>query len=275
MGIDTHGKNNYFRSIIMPDGYTLNFNTRFVDGPEEVNILQNRAFRFGDAIFETILIKEGKPNFLSDHLERMVDGMEILGFEFDTAIWIPKITAQLGRTLVQNDIQDFARARITVFRSGEGAYLPTTNVPSFLIEVSKLPGDPWTMTPFHKIGVFHHVPIAPSPLTRIKSANALPYILAAKFAQQNGWDDALLRSSDGYIIEGSMANIFVVHAGTVFTPPVFGGCLPGIMRKQIIRVLKEKQVNITEKHLTVLDLNVADEVFLCNSIRGIIPVRSN
>ncbi len=257
----------------MPKGTLLNYNTRLINDPNEAEILQNRAFRFGDAIFETILIRDGRPHFLDDHLERMIDGMEILGFDFDPAVWIPKITAQLDRTLIQNHLHNFARVRITVFRSGAGAYLPTTDVPSFLIEATKLTSDPWTLAPYKKVGIYHHVPITPSPLTRIKSANSLPYILAARFAKQNKWDDALLRSSDGFIIETSMANLFIVHAATVFTPPVFGGCLPGIMRKQVIRVLKENQVNIEEKHLTILDLNVADEVFLCNSIRGITPVK--
>ncbi len=257
----------------MPDGTVLNYNTRLIIDPNEVNVLQNRAFRFGDAIFETILIRDGQPNFLADHLERMIDGMEILGFEFDPAVWIPKITAQLNRTLAENSLHEFARVRITIFRSGTGAYLPTTDIPSFLIEATKLISDPWTLTPYRKVGIYHHIPITPSPLTRIKSANSLPYVMAARFAKQNKWDDALLRSSDGFIIEASMANLFVLHAATVFTPPVFGGCLPGIMRKQIIRVLKDNQTNIVEKHLTTLDLNAADEVFLCNSIRGIIPVR--
>lgn len=257
----------------MPEGGILNFNTRLITDSSEIEMLQNRAFRFGDAVFESILVRDGHPHFLADHLERMVDGMEILGFDFDEAVWLPKISAQLDRTLSQNGLGGFARVRITVFRGGSGAYLPPSDTPSFLIEAVNLPSDPWTMAPFKKIGVYHHVPITPSPLTRIKSANSLPYIMAARFARQNGWDDALLRSSDGYIIEGSMANIFIVHAATVFTPPVFGGCLPGIMRKQVIRVLKEKEVNIVEKHLTILDFNVADEVFLCNSIRGIIPVK--
>ena len=257
----------------MPKGTVLNYNARSVTDPKEIELLQSRAFRFGDAVFESILVRDGKPHFMGDHLERMMDGMDILGFDFDEAVWVPKISSQLDQVLRENDLNGFARVRITVFRDGSGAYQPLSDTPCFLIEATELEADPWTMKPFKRIGIYHHVPIVASPLTRIKSANSLPYIMAARFAKQNKWDDSLLRSSDGYIIEGSMANIFIVHAGTVFTPPVFGGCLPGIMRKNIIRILRDKQITIVEKHLTILDLNVADEVFLTNSIRGIIPVK--
>lgn len=257
----------------MPEGTVVNYNAQLISNPHEIELLQGRAFRFGDGVFETILIRKGRPHFLDDHLERLIDGMEILQFQFDVAFWLGKLKAAIKKTLLEAKVKNFGKLRIVVFRGGSGAYLPESNDPNFLIEVSGFSSDPWTLKNFNKIGIYHHIPITPSPLTRIKSNNSLPYIMAAKYARSNKWNDALLRSSDGYIIEGSMANLFIVHAATVFTPPVFGGCLPGIMRRQIIRILREKQIHIVEKHLTILDLNLADEIFLCNSIRGIIPVK--
>lgn len=257
----------------MPEGRVINFNSQLASNSAEIDLLQGRAFRFGDGVFESILIREGIPHFLDDHLERLIDGMEILQFQFDSALWLGKLKSEIQKTLLIAGINSYGKLRIVVFRGGSGGYLPDNNDPNFLIEVSPFANDPWTLKGFNKIGIYHHIPITPSPLTRIKSNNSLPYILAAKYAYSNQWNDALLRSSDGYIIEGSMANLFIVHAGTVFTPPVYGGCLPGIMRKQIIRILKKKQIHIVEKHLTIVDLNVADEIFLSNSIRGIIPVR--
>lgn len=232
-----------------------------------------RSFRYGDGIFETILFRNGKTHFLEDHLERLEDGLEIIGIDFQPKVYIPKLRLELERTLEQLGEPPFARVRLQVYRKGGGAYLPERDQPGFLIEAIPLVQDPWADSPARRLGIYHHVPITPSPLTRIKSCNALPYVMGARYARSQGWDDALMRSSDGYVIESTACNLFIVHAATVFTPPVHGGCLPGVMRRNIIRILRSKKVAVEEKHLTTMDLNVADEIFLTNSIIGVVPVK--
>lgn len=260
--------------MIMPTGVLTNINGQLTEQKDVPKTELGRSFRYGDGVFETILFRFGKPSFLSDHWERLTDGLDIIGIDFDEAVFVPKIERELLRTVQANGRGNFARARVHVYRSGGGSYLPNSNAPGFVIEVAKLPADPWMSLPPLQLGIYHHVPITPSPLTRIKSANALPYILGAKYGQANHWHDALMRSSDGYIIESTRANLFIVHAATVFTPPIFGGCLPGVMRKNVIRVLREHDLLVEERHLTHLDLGAADEIFLTNAIRGIMPVKS-
>lgn len=256
----------------MPLGSVVNMNGNVWTGELSYPPTFQRAIQYGDGLFETVLIRGGRPVFLSDHLERMCGGMEILGLEFEENEWWEIIRSSLEETLHIGKVDGFARARIQVIRQGGGAYLPTENNPGFMINITRLESDPWqNQNPLH-LGIFHHIPITASPLTRIKTTNSLPYILGARHAESRSWDDALMRSSDGYLIESTRANIFVVHAASIFTPPVYGGCLPGIMRKQVLRALKRKGQIVEEKHLTVLDLNAANEVFLCNSIRGIMPV---
>ena len=259
-------------TMIMPVGTLTNINGQLTKDDDVPKPELGRSFRYGDGVFETILIRGGEPWFLDDHIERLSDGLDILGFDFQMEVFLPKIMRELYRTISANGVQDFGRARIQVYRKGGGAYLPKKNAPGFIIEAASFPSDPWINDKPLQVGIYHHVPIAPSPLTRIKSANALPYILGAKYGESNGWDDALMRSTDGYIIEGTKANMFVVHAATVFTPPVFGGCLPGVMRKNVLRVLKKRNVNVEERHLTHLDLAAANEIFLTSSIRGVMPV---
>lgn len=258
----------------MPLGALTNINGRLTHENDVPKTELGRAFRYGDGVFETILVRSGKPWFLDDHMDRLSDGMDIIGMDFQEEVFIPKIRRELERTIEANEVESYARARIHVYRLGGGAFLPDRDQAGYVIEVKALSQDPWMSLSPRSLGIYHHVPIVPSPLTRIKSANSLPYILGAKYAQANGWDDALMRSSDGYVIESTMSNLFIVHAATVFTPPVFGGCLPGIMRKNVIRVMRAHDVQITEKHLTHLDLGAANEIFLTNAIRGIVPVRS-
>lgn len=258
----------------MPFGNLLNINGTIWTGEIALPPVFQRALYYGDGLFETILVRDGKAMFLSDHLTRMCNGMDILGMDFEENEWWDTIRENLDETLHVGKVDGFARVRIQVYRQGGGAYLPDQDEPGYLISLRKLNSDPWQHNmPLH-LGVFHHVPITPSPITRVKSSNSLPYILGAKHAASRSWDDALMRSSDGYVIESTRANLFVVHAATVFTPPVFGGCLPGIMRQQVIRAFQRKGMQLVEKHLTVLDLNAADEVFLSNSIRGVVPVAS-
>lgn len=258
--------------MIMPAGTLTNINGRLTQDKDVPKTELGRSFRYGDGIFETILVRGGQPWFLSDHMERLSDGLDILGIDMQEEVFLPKIRQELQRTISANGIKDFGRARIQVYRLGGGGYLPEKDTPGFIIEAAPMPSDPWKAQHALHVGIFHHIPIAPSPLTRVKSSNALPYIMGAKHAKANGWDDALMRSTDGYVIEGTMANMFVVHAATVVTPPIFGGCLPGVMRKNVLRVLQKNNVRLEERHLTHLDLEAADEIFLTNAIRGIMPV---
>ncbi len=261
------------QTIFMPIGKTININGKIEEPSLDPELATGRSFRYGDGVFETILVRNGHTLFLDDHLERLEDGLEIIGIDFQPRVFLPKIRQEVARTLSHMGETPFARVRVQVYRRGGGAYLPERDLPGYLIEASPLDEDPWDKTPAQRVGMFHHVPITPSPLTRIKSCNALPYILGARFAQSKGWDDALMRSSDGYVIESTICNLFIVHAATVFTPPVHGGCIPGIMRRNIIRILREKNVTVVEKHLTHMDLNVADEIFLTNAIRGVVKVK--
>ncbi len=99
-------------------------------------------------------------------------------------------------------------------------------------------------------------------LSNLKTCNALIYAIAAKQAKANKWNDALVVNTNNHIIESAIANIFWIKDNVVFTPPMSDGCVAGVMRQHIIRT-----IDVTEKHLTVLELLQADEVFLTNAIK--------
>ena len=92
-------------------------------------------------------------------------------------------------------------------------------------------------------------------------------VLGAIHAQENGFDNAILKNTDGNLIETTNANLFIIKQEVIYTPPLTEGCLNGTMRKWVL-----EQVNVVEKSLKLLDVKEADEVFITNAISGMIPV---
>ncbi|MEM6271122.1 MAG: aminotransferase class IV [Bacteroidota bacterium] len=234
----------------------------------------NRAFRYGDGLFETLLVRDGKAWKLEAHLERMLNGMGILGFEFDPKSWRERMIDLTQRLIKTKHRGEFSRIRIQVYRGGGGKYRPETNVPEYVAELTPLPNDPWSYNKRLKIGVFHEVQLLNTSLSAVKSCSALPYVVAARYAQQQGWDDAILRSVQGHIAETSCANIFVLRHAQVLTPALKAGCIPGIMRKTLLEIARASGFQVVERAVYMRDLTESDDILLTNVIRGLQPVGS-
>ena len=86
--------------------------------------------------------------------------------------------------------------------------------------------------------------------------------------------DLLLVAEDGAVLETARASVFVVHDDGVHTPPVDDRILPGTARARIIEILRDAGVPVFQRRLTLDDLSRATEVFVANSLRGVVPVRS-
>jgi branched-chain amino acid aminotransferase len=97
--------------------------------------------------------------------------------------------------------------------------------------------------------------------------------MAARYARSKGYDDAVMYAQ-GKVSETSRANLFIVKNKRIITPPLSSCCLYGVMRRQLFKLCFELKVNIRESNLSQKDLLEADEMFLTNSVRGIIPVGS-
>jgi branched-chain amino acid aminotransferase len=240
---------------------------------------ENRAFRYGDGLFETILIRHGKPVGLQLHLQRLVEGMEILGLDpqlvgQNAAEWRHHLEQVVGKLLIGQDADGFGRMRISVFRGPGGHYLPAQDAPELLAEVHPLPSDPWILRPPLHLGIAHNFPVMHSILSPVKSLNALPYVMAARYAAAQGLDDAILRSIKGEVVECSAANIFIVVQNRILTPWLGSGCLPGTMRARVMATAQRLGFLVQMQPIQVSRLNDASEIFVTNAIRGIQPVGS-
>lgn len=232
---------------------------------------QNRAFRYGDALFETIRCIHLVPQFFEDHYRRLLRGMTLLKMEISSIPPREKLEELIAQLISKNRIYGDGRIRLSVFRSDGGLYTPASNKTEFLLEASPLTTQGYELnTKGLLTGLFINERKSHSSLNAFKSANSLLFVLAGLEKQAHNWQDILICNDKGYIIEGLSSNLFWIKDDRVFTPLRASGCVEGIMRKQILRLLRTNGYRLEEvPGATRKELFEADELFLTNAIQGI------
>jgi len=229
----------------------------------------NRAFRYGDALFESIRTCNNKLMFLRDHITRLKLGMTVLRMNVPAEFNTENIQEQIINLLKHNTHAPNARIRLTVFRNEGGYYTPETNDISFLIESTELEGMYQLNQKGFGVDVYSDIKKSINKLANIKTGNALLYVMAGLAKQSMKLDDCFILNENGTICESVNSNIFLVKNGTIYTPSLSDGCVAGIMRKQIMTLATQHKILVFETNLTDYTLSNADEVFLSNSISGV------
>ncbi len=229
----------------------------------------NRAFRYGDSLFESIRLNNNKIMFLRDHINRLKLGMTVLRMNVPAEFNTENIYELIIQLLKHNTHAPNARIRLTVFRNEGGYYTPETNDISFLIESEEIHG---TYTLNHKglwVDIYADIKKPLNKLSNLKTGNALLYVMAGISKQSMKLDECFLVNETGTVCESISSNIFAVKNGTIYTAPLTEGCVAGIMRKQIMHIAHENKILSFESALTTYTLLNADEIFLTNSINGV------
>lgn len=231
--------------------------------------IDNRAFRFGDGLFETIRMQDDKLLWIDDHFLRLEKGLKTLGFNNDN-ISRNHIISQMMDLARKNGLQT-GKIRLMVFRGNGGAYCPPSDNTDYLITAEPVDNPNYQMTSRgDSIGVFPEIFKPMNSLAPIKSANGLLYVMAARYARERKLDDVILLNEKGRICECSSSNIFLVMPdGIILTPSREEGILPGVLRTNLIQLLREKGYKIKEGKVFPENLLDADEIFLTNVIKGI------
>ena len=232
--------------------------------------IQNRAFRYADALFETIRIASGKVRFLAEHIKRMKYGMNILKMNIPADYTADYFEREILKLANKNKIGEGGRVRLTVFRNEGGFYTPSNNDVSYILEVASLDEVDYSLnSKGFVIDVFTEVKKPLNKLSNLKTTNCLYYILAGIYKTENTLDDFLILNEKGNIAEAISSNVFVIKNGDLYTPSLEEGCVAGIMRGQIINIAKKNGLKVNECSLTQDDLLIAEEVFLTNAVNGI------
>lgn len=251
----------------------INFNGTIVS--EDATILtQNRAFLYGDAVFETVKILNNKILFLEDHYFRLMSSMRVVRMEIPMNFTMEYLEEQILSLVKNKGLTDSSRARITVYRNDGGYYFPLNNTVSFLIHSIALENTLYSIEKKqYEVDLYKDFYITKQLLSAIKTTNKIINITGSIFANENGLDNCLLLNDSKNIVEALQGNIFMLLGRKLITPPVSEGCLNGVMRKQILALAKKiENLEVVEEVISPFDLQKADELFITNVIKGVQPI---
>lgn len=248
----------------------LNFNGTLFDEKTPVLRADNRSFRYGDGLFETMKLVVGSIRLKELHFQRLFNGMEKLQIILPGFVSEDIFTEQITRTLRKNQISGPARVRLTVFRGDGGLYDFKNTSAGYIIQVWPLSSSSLSMNENGlKLGVYEGAKKSIDSLSNLKSNNFLVYAMGALHAKKNFFNDVLILNTHNRVCDSTIANVFWVSGGTIFTPPLSEGCVAGVMRNNLMSRLPELGYTLTEKELNTEELLEADEIFLTNAISGL------
>jgi branched-chain amino acid aminotransferase len=214
---------------------------------EQISLDQvKRGFNFGDGLFETIRVGDGKPLFLKAHFKRFFKGLDELKINYSEINPII-LTSKIEELINVNNITNGARIRLSAFRSGSGAYMPISNDLNYLIEVFPIESNFYnTNKRGLSVDLFNDLNKPYNRLSSYKTSNALVYVMASVYASENNYDDVFILNDNGNVIESTNSNVFISSNGVLYTPPLSEGCIGGIMRMKLINLAISKGIVVYE-----------------------------
>jgi branched-chain amino acid aminotransferase len=234
----------------------------------------DRGFTLGDGLFETMRVKGGTVLRLERHLSRLRTGAAVLGLPP-----LPEdedMTGAIARTLAANGLTD-AAVRLTISRGipkHRGLLPEPESSPTLVAHIKPFTGYPAELYDRGVRAVISGIRRNEhSPLARVKSLNYLDNVLARYEAETRGADDALLLNTAGDLACASAANLFLLLDGTLVTPSVTSGALPGTVRELLTAELAPRVgLEVVERTVRPQELRAAEEAFLTNALMGIVPL---
>jgi branched-chain amino acid aminotransferase len=241
-------------------------NGRIVAADEPAVAVTDPGFLYGEGLFETMRVYQGRVFRLGAHLARMAEGARALGLAAPPR---ETLTGAVSAALEASGLAE-ASVRLTLTPGPAGTAAPTVVV---LVRPLVLPPEE-----HYRAGVRAvTVPIAMAGSTPLRTAKSLCYLdklLAQRAAVQAGAHEALLVEADGSVIEAAMRNVFMVTSGGLVTPPLTRGLLAGVTRAAVLSLTGQVGVPASERDFTQAELTGAEECFLTSSLAEILPVAS-
>lgn len=240
----------------------LSLDGKILPAGQPVLMADNRAYRYGDGLFETLKLVNGKIVLADYHFNRFFAGLRLLQFEIPALVTAATLQQEIIHLCEKNKSSELARVRISAFRGNGGLY-EGNNTLHYIIECWGLDADQWNENGL-SIGIYANARKSSDAFSNLKSANFLPYVMAAKHARENKWNDCLVLNQHGRVADATIANVFLVKNERIITPALTEACVDGVMRKYLLG-----KINVEENEVTIEDILNADEVFLTNTIKGI------
>lgn len=229
----------------------------------------DRGLQYGDGVFETIAIRCSHPVLWQQHLDRLQRGCHVLNIVSPDNHLLADEARQLTETLDTGVLKII----ITRGQGGRGYHPQRNSSPSRILSSHDWPDYPQE---YYTEGVTLKIcdtRLGLNPaLAGIKHLNRLEQVMA-----RAEWDDeyaeGLMLDMNNHVIEGTMTNVFVVKNGILHTPDLSACGVAGIARAEVLDIAQALSVSAKIRTLGLADIHEADEVFVCNSVAGIWPVR--
>jgi len=251
----------------------ISFNGKITPSDQPVLQASNRSYRYGDGLFETMKLDQGKILLEELHFRRLMKGLELLKFERPKLFSTGKLAAEIIQLAEKNQVRELGRVRLSVFRGNGGLY-DADRALQYLIECWPLPDSFSRMNENGlEIGIYPDAPKQVSLFSGLKSANFLPYTMASIYAKENRLNDCLLLNQEGHIADSTIANLFICKDGQFITPGPEQGAVDGVMRNYLVREMRAARYEVEEGPVSISALESANEVFLSSAIHGVKWVR--
>ena len=250
-------------------------NGKWIENNQPLLLPDNRAFRYGEGLFETMRMQHGQIPLYNYHWQRLTNDLPKLYFELPVHFTQEYLSDQIERLCRKNKLIEVARVRLTIFKGEGGIWEEPSTSFNWLLQCWSLPQiKPELNVNGLDIGVFEAGRKACDQFSNIKSNNYLLYALAAQYAKMQHWNEAIVLNQHERICDTTIANIFFIKDNKFYTPALSEGCVNGVMRTYLIEQLRKENRYLTEGVFSVNDLLDADEVFLTNAVQGIRWVKS-
>ena len=245
----------------------INFNGELLSKDNIQLTTDNRGFKYGDGIFETIKVAQGKVVFWEDHYFRLMASMRMLRMRIPLEFTLEFLEQEILKTVAVLEKAPPYRVRLNIFRKDGGLYTPKTNEINYLLEASVFS---YVSKETYEIDVFKDFYNYSGLLSTVKTNNRMLNTLASIYANENDLDNCVLLNERKGVVEVTNGNIFIIKNNIVKTPALTEGCIKGIIRSKVIEILtKNKDYTIEETAISPFEIQKADEVFITNAIVGI------
>lgn len=233
----------------------------------------NRGHLYGDGLFESIRILNGRPINVEVHILRLIEGMTVLKMRLPNYFTVNFFREKIIELINKSKIEEGGRVRLSIDRASGGTYKPDSNEVTYFIEAYPIEHNEFTLN--HKgleVDLYTTVRKANNIFSNFKTKNGLIYVMGAIEAKEKGLDDLFITNDLGNILESTNSNVFLVSNGVLYTPGLDEGCLGGTMRMTIVNLAIENKIKVYESSITPQNILMADEIFLTNAINGVVWV---
>ncbi len=230
----------------------------------------DRGLQYGDGLFETLEIYQGRPLFWSLHMQRLIEGCQRLGMpEPDLAL-----LEQEAWRLSENCPRGVLKLMITRGCGGRGYRPPEKPDITRLLSLHPWPDYADNLSQQGINLIFCRTRLGLNPdLAGMKHLNRLEQVLARNEWRQSDIHEGLMSNIQGEIIEGTMSNVFFVSENVLFTPSLAQAGVKGIVRRLVMQLAEQLSIPCQETSVNADRLLAADEIFITNSIIGLWPVK--